>query len=337
MKKQENTIPKTPLIHEKKIIWLDARSDQTARLLTKSSRGFFLLVGQPHTGAGWAMECLVHQSFAHAQIHRLPDSAQEKSLQIIKVGDDMYQTQTLTWPAPRHDRHRSRVHDGTYTIADRTIRSLIHAMSHSSLAGTRVIVIDHMQRLNEAASNAFLKMLEELPDHTIVIASCWGLDTILPTIASRATIIPYPTPDKEQTTAFLLWILANHNRLKEWTSLIHSITLNDNDTLGCETLFGSMIGYRYDCVYDFLWWWSETPSLITLIATIRNAYQTKHALTLSKTLVTLPDHRRDHGFAALARICSPEHLDHCIQARKRLTANVSSEHTAVWLAATLCQ
>lgn len=338
MRKKENSSKKTPLIHEKKLIWLDARWTHTSTLLTRSRRGFFLLVGQPHTGAGRAMECLVHRHFGQAEIHRLPDHPQEKSLHIIKVGDDIQQPEELTWNALPHEWHRSRIHEGIYRIIPWTIRSLTHTMARSSLTGMRIIVIDHIQRLNEAASNAFLKMLEELPDNTIVLGSCWWVDTILPTIISRATIIPYPCPDHWHTTSFLSWLLTMHGRLEDRSSTRARLTINNYDTLGCKTLFGSMIGYRYDCIYDFLWWWwSDTPLLIDLIYNIYDAYRNKHPLILSKILVTLPEHRRNHCFAALTHVCTPNHLACCIQAQKRIDANVATEHTLVWLATKLCQ
>lgn len=55
----------------------------------------------------------------------------------------------------------------------------------------RVIVIEPADRMNTAAANALLKILEEPAQHTIFILLAQQLSTVLPTILSRCQIIKF--------------------------------------------------------------------------------------------------------------------------------------------------
>jgi DNA polymerase III gamma/tau subunit len=68
-----------------------------------------------------------------------------------------------------------------------------------SPAGRRkILVIENAERMNEASSNALLKMLEEPLPGRMIIATCSRANQILPTILSRALICSfYPTSDDE--------------------------------------------------------------------------------------------------------------------------------------------
>lgn len=50
----------------------------------------------------------------------------------------------------------------------------------------RVFLIDHLERANEHAANSLLKVLEEPPEHLIIMATAENLYDLLPTIRSRA-------------------------------------------------------------------------------------------------------------------------------------------------------
>jgi hypothetical protein len=56
---------------------------------------------------------------------------------------------------------------------------------------TKVAVIDGAHLLNLSAANAFLKTLEEPPNHTRIILIAPSQQAVLPTIASRASIINF--------------------------------------------------------------------------------------------------------------------------------------------------
>lgn len=68
-----------------------------------------------------------------------------------------------------------------------TIRSMIERMRLSSFSGGwRVVLIDSLDELNTAASNAMLKLLEEPPEQTLFLLVTHQPGGILPTIRSRA-------------------------------------------------------------------------------------------------------------------------------------------------------
>lgn len=53
----------------------------------------------------------------------------------------------------------------------------------------RVFLIDHLERANEQSANSLLKVLEEPPDHLVLIATAENLYDLLPTIRSRSVIL----------------------------------------------------------------------------------------------------------------------------------------------------
>lgn len=57
----------------------------------------------------------------------------------------------------------------------------------------RVGVIDQANTLNRSAANAFLKFLEEPPSHAVIILIAPSPQAVLPTIASRSTIVRFGT------------------------------------------------------------------------------------------------------------------------------------------------
>ncbi|HNY25231.1 MAG TPA: AAA family ATPase [Alphaproteobacteria bacterium] len=70
-----------------------------------------------------------------------------------------------------------------------TIRAMIEKMQMSSMSGEwRVVLIDSVDELNTAASNAMLKLLEEPPARTIFLLIVHQLSNVLPTVRSRARV-----------------------------------------------------------------------------------------------------------------------------------------------------
>ncbi|MEE1111013.1 MAG: AAA family ATPase [Alphaproteobacteria bacterium] len=70
-----------------------------------------------------------------------------------------------------------------------TVRAMIDKMQMSSMSGNwRVILIDSVDQLNIAASNAILKLLEEPPAKTLFLLIVHQLANVLPTVRSRARV-----------------------------------------------------------------------------------------------------------------------------------------------------
>lgn len=66
------------------------------------------------------------------------------------------------------------------------IRELLEVLSLTALeAGTRVVIVDSAERMNEESSNAFLKTLEEPPPHSVIILVSSNPDSMIETIRSR--------------------------------------------------------------------------------------------------------------------------------------------------------
>src|SRR5690348_16621580 len=70
------------------------------------------------------------------------------------------------------------------------MRSLRTRAQFKPLRGEhRVFLIDHLDRANEQSSNSLLKVLEEPPEHLVIIATTENLYDLLPTIRSRSLIL----------------------------------------------------------------------------------------------------------------------------------------------------
>ena len=70
-----------------------------------------------------------------------------------------------------------------------TVRAMIEKMQMSSMSGDwRVVLIDSVDQLNTAASNAILKLLEEPPAKTLFLLVVHQLANVLPTVRSRARV-----------------------------------------------------------------------------------------------------------------------------------------------------
>jgi hypothetical protein len=72
------------------------------------------------------------------------------------------------------------------------IQEIIRILSRRPLLGERrVVLIEGIHTFRVEGVNAFLKTLEEPPVGTLLIMTCPGLETVLPTIRSRSAILPF--------------------------------------------------------------------------------------------------------------------------------------------------
>jgi DNA polymerase-3 subunit delta' len=75
-------------------------------------------------------------------------------------------------------------------ITIQQIRSLRERSPFKPLRGTRrLFLIDHLDRANEQSANSLLKVLEEPPEHLIIVATAENLYDLLPTIRSRSLVL----------------------------------------------------------------------------------------------------------------------------------------------------
>ncbi len=74
-------------------------------------------------------------------------------------------------------------------ITIQQMRSLRQRAPFKPLRGRyRIFVIDHLERANEQAANSLLKVLEEPPEHLIILGTTENLYDLLPTIRSRSLV-----------------------------------------------------------------------------------------------------------------------------------------------------
>lgn len=83
------------------------------------------------------------------------------------------------------------------------MRSLRARAQYKPLHGAhRVFLIDHIENANEQSANSLLKVLEEPPEHLILIATTENLYDLLPTIRSRSLILQMSRLSDEEIKEF---------------------------------------------------------------------------------------------------------------------------------------
>ncbi|MEM0911817.1 MAG: DNA polymerase III subunit delta' [Pseudomonadota bacterium] len=84
------------------------------------------------------------------------------------------------------------------------IRHIIEKIQKTSqLNGSKVIVVNQIDTMTDAASNAFLKTLEEPTPDTFILLSTTQPDRLMATIKSRCEQIALPSPSFEQSCDYL--------------------------------------------------------------------------------------------------------------------------------------
>tara|TARA_B100000035_G_scaffold233403_1_gene201687 strand:+ start:61974 stop:62930 length:957 start_codon:yes stop_codon:yes gene_type:complete len=84
----------------------------------------------------------------------------------------------------------------------RALKSFFEKSPHV-VGGKKVALINQSDRMNNQATNALLKILEEPPSNSMIILSTNQPDLILPTVKSRCQLITLPEPTREQTADYL--------------------------------------------------------------------------------------------------------------------------------------
>ena len=86
--------------------------------------------------------------------------------------------------------------------AIREMQANVGLSPHS--ARWKVYIVGDADKMNEEASNALLKTLEEPPAHTIIILLAPDDTTVLPTIASRCFLVPLRSMSRESVAGALV-------------------------------------------------------------------------------------------------------------------------------------
>jgi DNA polymerase-3 subunit delta' len=126
------------------------------------------------------------------QISRLthPDFLVLDQLWIVEEQENWEQI-AKTSNAPQQHREKKNVKSNTISIDD--IRALQERLAIAPTSGFLCCMIRSIERLQEAAANAFLKMLEEPPSKVIFLLTTEHRESLLPTLVSRTrTILFHP-------------------------------------------------------------------------------------------------------------------------------------------------
>lgn len=85
------------------------------------------------------------------------------------------------------------------------VRQLVgFAQGTPQLGRRKVIVLEAAQRMNTAAANALLKVLEEPPAGTLILLQAADVSSMLPTIRSRVQKLAFKPPSAEESLAWLM-------------------------------------------------------------------------------------------------------------------------------------
>ena len=88
-------------------------------------------------------------------------------------------------------------------ITIQQIRVLRERAQLKPLRGShRVFLIDHLERANEQSANSLLKVMEEPPEHLVILSTAENLYDLLPTIRSRSIVLPMGRLGDEEMQQF---------------------------------------------------------------------------------------------------------------------------------------
>jgi DNA polymerase-3 subunit gamma/tau len=125
------------------------------------------------------------------------------------------------------------------------IRQLINQVRIAPTVGTKkVYIIDEVHMLSTAAFNAFLKTLEEPPEHAIFILATTEKHKILPTILSRCQIFNFNRISADFITEHLMNIAKQENLEVEQDGLHIIAQKADGGLRDALSIFDQMVSYE---------------------------------------------------------------------------------------------
>jgi DNA polymerase III subunit delta' len=89
--------------------------------------------------------------------------------------------------APQDHRKKNQSKSDTISIDD--VRALQKAVYETPVGKYKICIITNCNRLNTAAANALLKILEEPPPHLVFILTAEHCEQLLPTVISRTRVV----------------------------------------------------------------------------------------------------------------------------------------------------
>ena len=110
-----------------------------------------------------------------------------------------------------------------WPVIDRWSRDIIDRFTKAPFGDFKIIIIEHIERMNITATNAMLKLLEEPLPWRLIIATSQSVESLLDTIRSRAMVMRAVMPSLEELSRSLDTSKYNgaisHDKIIAWLSL----------------------------------------------------------------------------------------------------------------------
>ncbi len=154
---------------------------------------FVLLVGEKGLGKA---------SFLSELLENFLWNYKYQDLLLIKdCSQELEKTHTLAVETPSAQKTIPLANGGLYE--NRGVREISSWLQQSAFSGKKCLLIENLERMSNAAMNAFLKTCEEPLKHRFIFATVSDESAILPTIFSRALLVRFAPLSTQQMKEFL--------------------------------------------------------------------------------------------------------------------------------------
>ena len=154
---------------------------------------FVLLVGEKGLGK---------TSFLSGLLENFLWNYKYQDLLLIKdCSQELEKTHTLAVETPSAQKTIPLVNGELYE--NRGVREISSWLQQSAFSGKKCLLIENLERMSNAAMNAFLKTCEEPLKHRFIFATVSDESAILPTIFSRALLVRFFPLSTRQMKEFL--------------------------------------------------------------------------------------------------------------------------------------
>ena len=168
----------------------------------------------------------------HLDLHFSFPVFTEGKTAISKTRFDDFREMILKWPYSSFDdwaAHLESENKQFFISADEIDEQNQKFSLKSFEGGTKILIVWRADKMNIAASNKFLKFLEEPPAKTIILLTAESTDDILPTILSRTQLIEVPRIHDEDLELYLKKkFQISEDKIKE---IVHQSQGNLNDAI----------------------------------------------------------------------------------------------------------
>ena len=154
---------------------------------------FVLLVGEKGLGK---------TSFLSELLENFLWNYKYQDLLLIKdCSQELEKTHTLAVETPSAQKTIPLANGELYE--NRGVREISSWLQQSAFSGKKCLLIENLERMSNAAMNAFLKTCEEPLKHRFIFATVSDESAILPTIFSRALLVRFSPLSTQQMREFL--------------------------------------------------------------------------------------------------------------------------------------